>query len=64
MYESPGVFLSDGSREDSEDLTEVETVVRVEGAGVPHHHYKLHRAQLTGELFNPLCSAGNISAKI
>ena len=64
MDEGPGVLLRDGRREDFEDLAEVETVVRVEGAGVPHHHYKLHRAQLTGELFNPLCSAGNKSAKI
>ena len=41
MYESPGVLLRDGRREDFEDLAEVEAVVRVEGAGEPHG-YTLH----------------------
>ena len=43
MYESPGVLLRDGRREDFEDLAEVEAVLRVEGAGEPHDDYKLQR---------------------
>ena len=50
MDESPGVLLRDGRREDFEDLAEVETVVRVQGAGEPHD-YKLHGA---GSLANYL----------
>ena len=63
MDEGPGVLLRDGRREDFEDLAEVETVVRVEGAGVPHDYTITTEVRLTSELFNPLCPTGNISAK-
>ena len=36
MDQSPGVLLCDGGGEDGEDLLEVQAVVGVEGAGVPH----------------------------
>ena len=36
MDQSPGVLLRDGGGEDGEDLLEVQAVVGVERAGVPH----------------------------
>ena len=54
MDESPSVLLRDGRREDFEDLAEVETEVRVEGAGVPHDYTRTTEDRLTSELFNPL----------
>ena len=41
MDQSPGMLLRDGGGEDGEDLLEVQAVVGVEGAGVPHDYQLL-----------------------